>query len=90
MPEANEIDELVAYLARTSRLTPSEAARLVDEVVNFMGETVEAFVRRRHLALQASGADNAAIFARIAVELERRRFRAAVLSARQIRRLIYG
>ena len=67
-----------------------EAARLVDEVLSFLAETPEAFIRRRHLALQAQGFSNDAIFTQLAVELERLRFRAPPLTARQIRRIIYG
>ena len=40
--------------------------------------------------LQRSGLTNDEIFARIAVEVEAWRFRAAPLSTRQLRRMIYG
>ena len=90
MSDQNELDELIAYLTRTSRLTQAEAARLVDEVLSFLNETPEEFVRRRHLALQAEGVANNIIFTRIGTELARRRFRAPALTERQIRRLVYG
>lgn len=90
MSERAELDELIAYLARTSHLTPAVAARVVDDVLSFLDETPEQFVRRRHRALQLDGVANSAIFARVAAELPGRRFRSAPLTERQIRRLIYG
>lgn len=90
MSDLAEFQELVAYLTRTSRLSPTEAARVVNEVLSFLGETPEAFVRRRHHALQAEGHSNSAIFARLADELAQWRFRAGSLTERQIRRIIYG
>lgn len=90
MSDRSDLEELIAYLARTSRLTPREALRVVDDVLSFLNETPEEFVRRRHLALQTEGVPNSAIFSRIADELRSRRFRAPALSQRQIRRLIYG
>ncbi len=90
MHEPSELPELVAYLVRTSRLTPSEAARLVDEVLTFLADRPEDFVRRRHRALQAEGVTNSEIYARLRAELARWRFRAPDYSERQIRRLIYG
>jgi hypothetical protein len=85
-----DLADLVGYLARSTRLTPAEAHRVIDEVLAFLDETPDAFVRRRHLELQAEGLDNRAIFARLDAELGARRFRAPALSARQIRRIIYG
>lgn len=90
MSDLGELEELIHYLVRTSRLSASEATRLVNEVLSFLADTPEAFIRRRHLALQAQGLANDAIFAQLAVELERMRFRAEPLTARQIRRIIYG
>lgn len=86
----DDMGELVDYLARSSRLSPQEAARLVHEVLAFMSEVPEDFIRRRHLALQAQGLSNRAIYLRIADELASRRFRAPEYSERQIRRIIYG
>ena len=90
MSDLSELQELIAYLVRTSRLSPQEAARIVGEVLTFLDETPEAFIRRRHRALQAEGLSNSAIFARIMTEVGQWRFRASELSERQIRRIIYG
>jgi hypothetical protein len=88
--EWDELDELVDYLTRTSRLDRHEARRLVDEVLAFLAEQPEEFVRRRHLALQRQGLANAAIFDRLKAELAHRRFPAPPYSERQLRRIIYG
>ncbi len=90
MSEPSELADLVDYLARTSRLTHSEAVRLIDEVLSFLDERPEEFVCRRHRALQAEGVPNSQIYARLRAELARWRFRAPGYSERQIRRLIYG
>ena len=90
MSEPTELSDLVAYLVRTSRLTRSDAVRLVDEVLSFLAERPEEFVCRRHRALQAEGLSNSEIFSRLQAELSRWRFRAPVYTERQIRRLIYG
>lgn len=86
----DDMGELVDYLARSSRLTPQEAARLVNEVLAFMSEAPEDFIRRRHLALQSQGLSNRAIYLQLSAELTVRRFRAPEYSERQIRRIIYG
>ncbi|HKU99456.1 MAG TPA: hypothetical protein VJR58_29460 [Vineibacter sp.] len=90
MSEPNELEALVAHLARTSRLSPSEAAKVVDEVLGFLSEQPEDYVRRRHRSLQQEGLSNSAIFARLSAELARWRFRAPPYSERQLRRVIYG
>lgn len=90
MSDQTELAELVAYLVRSTRLTATEAQKVVDEVLAFMDETPEDFVRRRHLALQAQGLPNARIFAQLAQELAQRRFRADAFSERQLRRIVYG
>jgi hypothetical protein len=90
MSDPGELQELIAYLARTTRLSPAEAQRLVAEVLSFLDETAEDFVRRRHRALQAEGLSNASIYLQLAAELSAWRFRAPKCSARQIRRMIYG
>jgi hypothetical protein len=90
MSDLSELQELIAYLVRTTHLSPGEATRVVGEVLAFLSETPEDYVRRRHRALQAEGLSNAEIFARIAPELAVLRFKAPELTERQIRRIIYG
>ena len=90
MSEPAEFEDLVIYLTRTTRLSRSEAARLVEEVLEFLDERPEEFVSRRHRALQGEGLSNSEIFIRLAAELQRWRFRAPQYSERQLRRLIYG
>jgi hypothetical protein len=85
-----EMAELIDYLSRTTRLSAAEATRVVDDVLAYLNETPEHFVRRRHLALQALGYSNNAIYAQLTMDLNRWRFRAAPYSERQIRRMIYG
>ena len=90
MADAGELDDLVAYVARSSGLDPWQARRIVDDVLNYLDESPEAFVRRRHAALLRLGRRNAEIYARIADEVAQRRFPAPPYSVRQIRRIIYG
>lgn len=90
MPDQTDFNDLVVYLSRTTRLTPAEATRAVHEVLNFLDETPDDFIRRRHRALQAAGCSNTEIFIRLGQELAQWRFRASEYSERQIRRVIYG
>jgi hypothetical protein len=90
MSDPGDLQELIDYLVRTSRLTPREAAHVVGEVLEFLNETPEAYIRRRHYALQAEGLSNPVIFVKLAEEVARWRFSAPRYSARQIRRIIYG
>ncbi len=85
-----ELNDLAEYLSRSSRLSQNEALRLIDEVLNFLGELPEDFVRRRHWSLQTQGLSNSEIFTQLASELRTRRFRAPEYTERQIRRIIYG
>ncbi|WP_028709314.1 hypothetical protein [Propionicicella superfundia] len=82
--------ELVSRVAATTGLTPREAARVVDDVLAYLGETVEEYVRRRHSALQNRGMHNTEIFPALQREIRAGRFRAPELSERQLRRLVYG
>jgi hypothetical protein len=86
----SELEDLLDHLARSTRLSRAEAERLVAEVLAFFAETPEAFVCRRHRALQGEGLSNSVIFGRIAAELARFRFRAPAYTERQLRRIIYG
>ena len=85
-----ECGELLEHLERTTRLTRSEAERVVAEVLEYFAEPLEQFVARRHAELQSEERRNAEIFARIGAELRGRRFAAPELSERQIRRMVYG
>ncbi len=87
---AHPHEDLLEHLARTTSLGPSEAARVVADVLAYFAESTEEYVRRRHGELRARGMTNDRIFERIALELPQRRVRAAELSARQLRRMIYG
>ena len=84
------MEDLLEYLARTTRLERREAERLIDEVLSFLAEQPEMFVRRRHLELQRQGLANEVIFARLEQELARRRFAAPAYTRRQLRRIVYG
>ena len=82
--------ELVARVAASTGLPPSEAARVVEDVVAYHRESVEQYVRRRHNQLQVRGTRNPQIFARLGEELAARVFAAPTLSERQLRRIVYG
>jgi hypothetical protein len=82
--------DLLEHLERMTRLTRSEAERVVAEVLEYFSESLEQFVARRHAELQSEELRNADIFARVAAEARQRRFAAPRLSERQIRRMVYG
>ena len=63
---------------------------MIEDVIVFHAQPVEVYVRDRHARLQAYGARNPEIFARIAEELAHRVVAAPELSERQLRRIIYG
>jgi hypothetical protein len=84
------VDDLVLHLAASSPMSEGTARRLVEEVVVFLSETAEEFVRRRHRELQGAGLTNSEIFSRLAEEMTGRRFRAAEFTERQLRRIVYG
>lgn len=90
MSDLGDLEDLVAYLVRTTRLSQTEVNRLVNEVMAFMDETSEEFVRRRHQQLQREGLANSEIFSRLVAETKQRRFCAPDYTERQIRRIIYG
>jgi hypothetical protein len=82
--------ELVGHLVATTGLSPSEAARVVEDVVAYLAEPVEEYVRRRHAELKTYGAKNTEIFERIGTELTHRVVAAPQLTERQLRRIVYG
>jgi Mg2+ and Co2+ transporter CorA len=82
--------DLVDRIAASTGLSPTEAARVVEDVVAFHAEPVEAFVRRRHAQLKTYGARNLEIFGRIADELADRVVAPPELTERQLRRIVYG
>jgi hypothetical protein len=82
--------DLVGHLVATTGLTESEAARVVEDVVAYLAEPVEDYVRRRHAELKTYGAKNTEIFERIAAELDGRVVAAPRLTERQLRRIVYG
>lgn len=63
---------------------------MVADVLAYFGESTEEFVRRRHRELQARGLTNEAIFEKVAAELRQRTVVPAELTARQLRRIVYG
>ena len=81
---------LIDHVVATTDLTEPEAVRVVEDVIAFHAEPLEAVVRRRHAELKTYGAHNPEIFARIAEELTHRVVAAPALSERQLRRIVYG
>jgi hypothetical protein len=82
--------ELVARVAASTGLSPGEATRVVADVLGWYCEPVEEFVRRRHAHFRRLGNKNDETFALIAAELPERLVAAPALSARQLRRIVYG
>ncbi len=82
--------ELVARVVASTGLTPRDAVRVIDDVVAYYAEPVEALVRRRHAAPKTYGIRNDEIFARIREELTGRVVAPPDLSERQLRRIVYG
>lgn len=83
-------DDLVDHLVGSTSLTPGEARRVVADVAGYFGEPVPEFVRRRHAELKQRGLTNDSIFAALGDEITGRPFAAPELSARQLRRIVYG
>lgn len=82
--------ELLGHLVATTGLSESEAARVVEDVVAYLAEPVEDYVRRRHAEMKTYGAKNRQIFERISAELAERVVAAPELTERQLRRIVYG
>lgn len=87
---AGPLAGLVAHLVRTTPLSEGEAQRVVADVLRYFGESVEELVRRRHAELRAQGLTNDQIFTVIRGELAHWRVPPPSLSARQLRRIVYG
>ena len=85
-----DIQPLIDHLTATTGLEASRCRRVVDDVLAYYCEQPGDFVRRRHIELSREGVKNEDIYRLLADELNERRFAAAPLSARQMRRLIYG
>ena len=84
------MSEVQRRLESVLGLSRAQATRVVDEVLDSLGLEVDEYIARRHGELQVQGESNSEIFERIAEELRALRFKAPELSARQIRRRIYG
>jgi hypothetical protein len=87
---SGDFPDLLGHLERVSGVGRRQLGRLLEEVNAYFGESVEQFVTRRHRELQAEELRNDDIFVRIGEELRSRRFAAPELTARQLRRLVYG
>ena len=82
--------DLVRHVATSTGLPGPVAARVVADVVAYFHETTEEYVRRRHRELQARETRNAEIWAVIGTELASRPVAAGPVSARRLRRIVYG
>ncbi len=90
-PQDRAVDaELINLVSASTGLSPGEAARVVADVIGWYREPVEDFVRRRHAYLRTYGKKNDEIFALTAVEPGDRLVAAPDLTARQLRRIVYG
>jgi len=87
---ADRLDLARERLERLLGLAPAQARRAVMETLDCLGQGVDDYISERHKELQARGVRNPAIYETIAQELGTLRFAAPALSARQIRRRIYG
>lgn len=83
-------EDAVQRLQALCGLSREMAQRAVSEVLDAFGHDVDGFISARHAALRAQGLDNRDIYAVLEKELAELRFRAPLLSERQLRRRIYG
>ena len=87
----SNLQPLINHLNRSSGLSQDEARKIITEVIAFMAEDPEDFVRRRHAEIKReTGLSNPQIFERIESEVKQRVFSTRPLTQRQIRRMIYG
>jgi hypothetical protein len=82
--------DLVRQISHTTGLSAGDAERVVADVVAYFSDTAEQYVRRRHRELRLRGVKNEAIFEMVRAELARWPVMAPELSARQLRRIVYG
>lgn len=82
--------ELAARISATTGLPESTAHRIIDDVLSYHHESVEAYVQRRHRELTSQGQKNAEIYEHLRREVAARLFAGPRCSVRQIRRMIYG
>jgi len=87
---AHPLDLARERLERLLGLDSARASRAVSETLDCLGREVDEFIADRHRELRAQGARNEVIYETIAREIPTLRFAAPKLSARQIRRRIYG
>jgi hypothetical protein len=87
---AGPYDDLIAHLVRSTPLDAAEAARVVADVLGYFSEQLPDYVRRRHAELKRRGLTNDQIFTALAAELATRRVAPPPLTARQLRRIVYG
>jgi hypothetical protein len=82
--------DLVRHISASTGLPEGTAARVIADVAAYFGETVEEYVLRRHGELRRRQRKNDEIWPQITAELAVRRFAAANLTERQLRRIVYG
>jgi hypothetical protein len=87
---AHPLDLARERLVHLLGLDPGQAQRAVTEMLDCLWRGVDDYIAERHRELQAQGVRNESIYETIARELATLRFAAPALSARQIRRRIYG
>lgn len=78
------------YLRQQYDLTSPTVERLLSDLLEFLSQTPEDWVRQRHQELQDRGWPNSLIYRQILEDLPSHRFSSPALSERQIRRIIYG
>jgi hypothetical protein len=88
--QTQPISHLQQHLFNTFNLKTEDIPRLLGDIFGFFNLTLEDFVQSRHLDLKAIGLKNEEIYLTLQKEVEERRFKAPLLSLRQIRRMIYG
>ncbi|HEX2904203.1 MAG TPA: hypothetical protein VHO01_12165 [Jatrophihabitans sp.] len=82
--------ELVTRIADSADLSSAEAERVIEDVLAWYDEPLLEFVRRRHKQLRTSGVRNEQIWDALAAEIRGRPFAAPAVTARQLRRYVYG